>query len=274
VTTARPRASAGTLSKTTHDPTEWIAGAVASRRVDGVIVIGQSLHHEPLNKLADAGTNMAVWGAQIKGQRYATVGVDNRKAGYLATAHLIDQGCRRIVFLGDSAVPEVADRREGFLEALRKAGIDRNPRLEVAVRFGSDAAYEAVSALLIAQADFDGIFACSDVIAMSAMRALNERARRIPADVAIVGFDDIPFAAYTTPPLSTLRQDWAAGARALVEHIVQSTPGSSQHGKVLPTELVVRGSSLREQYRPEVSQSIRRTRTGRTPAGRGLDRGD
>ena len=64
------------LSKTTHDPTELIAGAVASRRVDGVIVIGQSLHHEHLNKLADAVTNMAVWGAQIKGQWSVTVGVD------------------------------------------------------------------------------------------------------------------------------------------------------------------------------------------------------
>lgn len=237
------------LSKTTQDPREWIANMLGSRRVDGVIVIGQSLHHEHLNELAASHVNMVVWGARLPDQRYVTVGSDNREAGVIGTSHLIGQGCRRIVFLGDPAVPEVSARREGFLQALRTAGIERRPRLEVAVRFGSDAAYEAVSSLLNAHADFDGIFACSDVIAMSAMRALNERGRQIPSDVAIVGFDDVPLAAYTTPPLTTIRQDWATGTRTLVEQVLRSVAGQSAETIVLPTELVVRGSSLRDHYR-------------------------
>jgi len=236
------------LSKTTQDPREWIVTSIASRRVDGVIVIGQSLHHAHLNELAAADINMVVWGTQLPDQRYVTVGSDNLEGGSKATRHLIEQGCRRIVFLGDPAVPEVSARREGFLQALRTAGIERVPRLEVAVRFGSDAAYEAVSSLLNAHADFDGIFACSDVIAMSAMRALNERGRRIPADVAVVGFDDVPLAAYTTPPLTTIRQDWAAGTRMLVEQVLRTASGKSAEAIVLPTELVVRASSRREQY--------------------------
>jgi DNA-binding LacI/PurR family transcriptional regulator len=118
----------------------------------------------------------------------------------------------------------------------------------VAVRFGSDAAYEAVANLLNTHADFDGIFACSDVIAMSAMRALTERGRRIPADVAVVGFDDVPLAAYTTPPLTTLRQDWAAGTRMLVEQVLRSHSGKPLEPTVLPTELVVRASSRRDHY--------------------------
>jgi DNA-binding LacI/PurR family transcriptional regulator len=237
------------LSKTTQDPREWIANMLGSRRVDGVIVIGQSLHHEHLNELAASHVNMVVWGARLPDQRYVTVGSDNREAGVTGTSHLIGQGCRRIVFLGDPAVPEVSARREGFLQALRTAGIERRPRLEVAVRFGSDAAYEAVSSLLNAHADFDGIFACSDVIAMSAMRALNERGRQIPSDVAIVGFDDVPLAAYTTPPLTTIRQDWATGTRTLVEQVLRSVAGQAAETIVLPTELVVRGSSLRDHYR-------------------------
>ncbi len=236
------------LSKTTQDPRDWIGSIVRSRRVDGVIVIGQSLHHAHLNELAADDINMVVWGAKLPDQRYATVGSDNREAGYVGTQHLIEQGCRAIVFLGDPAVPEVSARREGFLQALRAAGIERNPRLEVAVRFGSDAAYEAVSSLLNARAEFDGIFACSDVIAISAMRALTERGLRIPADVAIVGYDDVPLAAYTTPPLTTIRQDWAAGARILVERVLQPPSSRTAEATVLPAELVVRASSLRKHH--------------------------
>jgi len=264
------------LSKTTRDPREWILNIVGSRRVDGVIVIGQSLHHEHLNELAAADINMVVWGARLPGQRYVTVGSDNLEAGQKGTRHLLEQGCRRIVFLGDPAVPEVSARREGFLQALKAAGIERTPRLEVAVRFGSDAAYEAVSSLLNTHADFDGIFACSDVIAMSAMRALTERGRKIPADVAVVGFDDVPLAAYTTPPLTTIRQDWAAGTRMLVEQALRPTSGKSAEATVLPTELVVRASSRREHYDP--AGSVRTHKRGRSGASgrrtRTLTRGE
>jgi len=252
------------LSKTTQDPREWIINMVGSRRVDGVIVIGQSLHHAHLNELAAANINMVVWGARLPDQRYITVGSDNWEAGYKGTSHLLEQGCRQIVFLGDPAVPEVSARREGFLQALRTAGVERAPRLEVAVRFGSDAAYEAVSSLLNAHADFDGIFACSDVIAMSAMRALNERGRRIPADVAVIGFDDVPMAAYTTPPLTTIRQDWVGGTRMLVEQVLRNTAGRSPEAAVLPTELVVRGSSRREHYAQVEPMGTTQKRTRRS----------
>jgi len=238
------------LSKTTQDPQDWITSIVQSRRVDGVIVIGQSFHHAHLNALAADNVNMVVWGAQMADQLYPTVGSDNREAGLIGTQHLLEQGCRQIVFLGDPEVPEVSARRDGYILALRKAGIERQPRLEAAVRFGSDAAYETVCSLLNAHADFDGIFACSDVIAMSAMRALTERGRKVPSDVAIVGFDDVPLAAYTTPPLTTVRQDYATGARMLVERIVQPRSSASSMAAVLPTELVVRASSLKGHHRP------------------------
>ncbi len=259
------------LSKTTQDPRAWIASIVQSRRVDGVIVIGQSFHHAHLNELMASDVNMVVWGAQLPDQRYPTVGSDNKEAGLIGTQHLLEQGCRQIAFLGDPEVPEVNARRDGFLLALRRAGIERQPRLEAAVRFGSDAAYETVCSLLNAHADFDGIFACSDVIAMSAMRALTERGRKVPSDVAIVGFDDVPLAAYTTPPLTTIRQDYATGARMLVERILQPRSSGSPSAAVLPTELVVRASSLKEHHRQAKAPTglKRRTtpveRSGRNP---------
>ncbi len=252
------------LSKATHDPTDWIANIARSRRADGVIVIGQSLHHAQLNALAGLGINMVVWGARMPDQRYVTVGSDNVEAGFKATAHLIDQGCRRIAFLGDPAVPEVSARREGYWQAIRAAGMDRVPRLELAVRFGSNAAYDAVASLLNSNSQFDGIFACSDVIAMSAMHALSERGRKIPAEVAVVGFDDVPLAAYTSPPMTTVRQDWAAGTRCLVEQVLRSPAAKPGNANLLPTELVIRGSSLREHYHDKPSRgSGRRGTTSR-----------
>ncbi len=90
---------------------------------------------------------------------------------------------------------------------------------------------------------------------MSAMRALTERGLRIPVDVAIVGYDDVPLAAYTTPPLTTIRQDWAAGARILVERVLQPPSNRTADATVLSAELVVRGSSLRGHHQHQKRQT-------------------
>jgi len=233
------------LSKVTDDPTSWITAAVRERRVDGILMIGQSLHHATIDELAARDIPLVVWGERQDGQRYLSVGTDNTLGGEIATTHLLDQGCRDIVFLGDPAVPEVAARLNGHLRSLRAAGAKRQRRLELAVRFGGDAAYRAVVSLLERELPFDGIVACSDVFAMSAMRALTEHGRRIPADVAVVGFDDITFAAFTTPPLTTVRQDFHAGARALVQSLLRRLRHESTESVVIPATLVVRASSLR-----------------------------
>lgn len=238
------------LSKITQPSGEWIASAVQARRADGVIVIGQSLHHEELNKAAWSKVPMTVWGTHLKGQRYVTVGSDNAGGAQLATGHLIQQGCRRIVFLGDPGVPEGRARLEGYARALEAGGIARAPQLELTVRFGTDTAYDAVSSLLDAGAQFDGVFACSDVIALTAMRSLTERGRRVPADVAVVGFDDIPLAAFTTPPLTTIHQDCIAGARLLVEKVLATIAGEPVESVEITSELLVRASSLRQHHRP------------------------
>jgi DNA-binding LacI/PurR family transcriptional regulator len=243
------------LAKVTHDPTDWIATSIRSRRADGVIVIGQSLHHAALNALADADVPLVVWGAQLPEQRYASVGSDNEQGGYSATRHLLEQGCRSIVFLGDSAVPEVAARLEGYARALREAGRAREPRFELRVRFGSDrdTAQRAVSSLLDAGVAFDGIVACSDVFAMSAVQALAERGLRVPADCAVVGYDDIAFASLTTPPLTTIRQNCRDGAKLLVDNLMRAIAREQPSSAVLPTELVARASSRRQRVGSDVT---------------------
>jgi DNA-binding LacI/PurR family transcriptional regulator len=95
---------------------------------------------------------------------------------------------------------------------------------------------------------FDGIVACSDVFAMSAVQALAERGLRVPADCAIVGYDDIPLASLTTPPLTTVRQNCRDGARLLVANLMRAIARERPSSTVLPTELIVRASSQRERY--------------------------
>jgi DNA-binding LacI/PurR family transcriptional regulator len=102
------------------------------------------------------------------------------------------------------------------------------------------------------------VVACSDVFAVSAMRALAEHERRVPADVAVVGFDDIPLAAYASPPLTTVRQDCHAGARLLVETLMRALREERTESTLIPTELVVRASSLRDHYRALPSINARR----------------
>jgi DNA-binding LacI/PurR family transcriptional regulator len=255
------------LSTLTDDPTDLITSLIGTRRADGIIVIGQSLHHEALQALAEAGTPMVVWGARLADQRYVTVGSDNEAGGYLATRHLLEQGCSRIVFLGDPVAPEVAARKAGYVRALREAGCRRDKRLELQVRFGSDTAYRAVAALLESGEAFDGIVACSDLFAMSAMRALSEHGRRVPIDVAVVGFDDIAFASLVTPQLTTIRQDFQLAGRLLVERLMGAMRGEAEESALLPAAIVVRSSSLAKQHRAVPSIAPERKAAKVTPTG-------
>jgi DNA-binding LacI/PurR family transcriptional regulator len=145
----------------------------------------------------------------------------------------------------------VAARLAGYARALREAGRPREARFELRVRFGSDrdTAHRAISSLLDADVAFDGVVACSDAFAMSAVQALVERGLRVPADCAVVGYDDIAFASLTTPPLTTVRQNCREGAKLLVDNLMRAIDRERPSSAVLPTEIVVRASSQRERYR-------------------------
>jgi DNA-binding LacI/PurR family transcriptional regulator len=242
-----------TLSKVESGAAAWLERAARSRQADGLILIGQSLHHAALNATADSGFPMVVWGARLPDQRYVSIGSDNEQGGFLASAHLIEQGCRDVAFLGNTRVPEVAQRYRGHLRALRARDLPREPRLKLSVHFDSDAAYFELSTLLDSGLRVDGIAASSDVIAMSALRALGERGRRVPGDVAVSGFDDIPLASHTSPPLTTVRQDVARGGRLLVEKLMALIAGEPAESITLPAELIVRASSIRTPARTAIT---------------------
>ncbi len=230
------------LSRVIPADDHWLDTLADSGRVDGVVVVGQSDQTAVLDRVAARYPPLVVWGAHRSGQRHVTVGSDNRLGGEIATQRLIAGGRRRLAFFGNPDAPELAQRHEGFLAACRAEGIEADAGT-VVTPLTADGAYKAIEARLAAAAAPDGIVAASDVIAMSALRALAERGLAVPGDVAVVGYDDVMLAAHTTPPLTTIRQDLAQGARLLVDLLMRAIAGESVASAVMAPTLIVRGSA-------------------------------
>jgi DNA-binding LacI/PurR family transcriptional regulator len=231
------------LSRVDADSLDSAANLVNSGVATGVILIGQWRHHDQLNQLASRRVPIVVWGTQIPQQLYCTVGGDNVAGGTLATRHLIEQGWRRIAFVGDPQLPEVAHRYRGYLETLKSHRIALDPRLLVKVPFDANEARAGITRLCESGVDFDSVFACSDVLASAAMQALHLCGRTVPAQVAVVGYDDIEWASHSNPPLTTVRQPIATAGVELVDALLRTIDGAKVAPRQLPVELVVRAST-------------------------------
>jgi DNA-binding LacI/PurR family transcriptional regulator len=214
-------------------------------RAMGIVLVGQWHHHDQLNEMAVRGVPFVVWGAQLPQQLYATVGGDNLAGGRLATAHLLTQGVRRIAFLGDSELPEVAQRLQGYREAHAAAGVPVDERLCRSVPFVTERVAPEIEAMLDQSLGFDAMFAASDLLAMAAISTLRRLGRRVPEDVAVVGYDDIALAEHFHPPLSTVAQPIAEAGQLLVQLLLTQLAGKRVSSCQLETRLVVRQSSQR-----------------------------
>ena len=212
-------------------------------RAIGVILIGQWRHHDQLNQMAARKVPIVVWGAQIPQQLYLTVGSDNVAGGRLATEHLLQQGRRRIAFFGDVLLPEVADRFEGYRQSLQQHQIPFDERLVVSAVFTEEGGRAAVAQLQARKIKFDALFACSDLLAMTAINCFRQQGMSVPADVAVVGYDDIELARYFHPPLSTIRQPIVAAGEALVASVLGLSEARQMAPVLLQTEFIARESS-------------------------------
>jgi DNA-binding LacI/PurR family transcriptional regulator len=231
------------LSRVIPKDPDWLNRVVDSGRVDGVILIGQSDQFDVIDKVAGRYLPLVAWGANLKGQVHCSVGSDNRKGGALATQHLIDRGCQNFAFFGDPIAPEITERLEGCKAALAAAGMGNNLSV-LPAHLTAETAHPTISKWLDETKTIpNGIIAASDVIAMSALRALAEHGVSVPGEVHVVGYDDIPFANQTVPTLSTIRQDLAAGAAYLVDLLFRRIAGEKTDSVVLEPQMVVRQSS-------------------------------
>ena len=214
-------------------------------RAAALIFTGQWLRHERLNELAGAGVPFAVWGEQREQQLYCTVGTDNRHGGELATAHLLAQGAQRIAIIGDLSGHEIGQRYAGYLQAHRNAGVNPDPALRVHSSFDTAIVERDTERLIASGVAFNGIFACSDMTAMTVINVLLRHGRKVPEDVAVAGYDDIDLARYFRPALTTVRQPIDAAGTAMVDALIEQLEGGRPLPRALVTELVVRESTRR-----------------------------
>lgn len=225
----------------------WHVDYEDSRKADGIILLGYGdfiQYRLRLEQLVRQGTHFVRWGAVLEGQPGLSVGCDNFNGGREATQHLLGLGRRRIAFLGSASghYPEFLERYRGYSEALRNASATVSTALQVDAITMEQSGYEAACELLARGDTFDAIVAASDLIAVGALRALQERRIDVPGAVSVVGFDDIPAASIATPPLTTVMQDTRLAGEALVDSLLRSVHGEPVENKVLPTRLVVRRS--------------------------------
>lgn len=229
------------MSRVLPGRANWLDDFVRSGRTDGVIVIGQSNQGAVLDAVGRHYRNLVVWGAHGTDLPYLTVGTDNVAGGALAAEHLLARGRRRLAFFGNVEAPEFAAREQGFLAALPP---DLRAQVEIVpIQLTPESSFAAASAYFAAGNRPDGVFAASDIIGMSIVSAAAEQGIVVPEAMSVVGFDDILLARIATPPLTTVRQDIAEGARRLVALLLQRIAGADVASVLLEPRLVERGSS-------------------------------
>lgn len=213
------------------------------RQADGVIFVGQGKQHEQLNQLAEQDSPIVVWGYPVPDKNYVVVGGDNVGGGYAATKHLLELGRRKIAFFGDIDNPENAARHDGYLRALQEYDVPNNPELEVNVPFDMQGAREVIVEFLDSGIEPDAAVCISDVMALAALSTFQDVGLRVPQDIAVVGYDDISLAAYSSPALTTVRQNIRHAGRILVESVLGLIRGEDVPDTTLSSELVPRKSS-------------------------------
>lgn len=234
----------------------WHVDYEDSHKADGLILLGYGdyeVYRTRLEQLVRQRTHFVRWGSVQAGQPGTTIGCDNRRGGRNAATHLLGLGHRRIAFLGQASshYPEFEDRYRGFCEELAAVGIGVDPQLQVDALSTEASGYTAARDLIERNAAFDAIFAASDLIAIGAMRALDEAGLRVPEDVSVVGFDDIPAAQLSHPPLTTIAQDYARAGQLLVDTLLRQIRTLPTETAILPPQLIVRRSTAPRPSLPQ-----------------------
>jgi LacI family transcriptional regulator len=211
--------------------------------IDGVLVSSMLMDDPLIERLSESQQPFLVIGRHPTNERINFVDVDNRHGAYQAVSYILHTGRRRVAAInGPRNMIAGIDRLQGCQDALRERGLHQQPELIVEGEFSDLSGYLAMKQLLLQRPD--AVFVASDAMAFAAMRAIQEAGLRIPDDIAIVGFDDIPAAATSKPPLTTVRQPiqktGSVAAEMLIERIEH--PETQPCRIVLPTELVIRSS--------------------------------
>ena len=216
-----------------------------AKHIDGMILLTPRIDDIGLKKLEEVDVPSVLMGKLTDSDLFS-VDVDNRKAAKEAVKYLLSLGHTHIACISNAppSYSTSTDRILGYKDALLEAGITPDDGLIQFADFDPQSGFKCMQSLLLSCQKFTAVFIASDNVAMGAKSALREAGLRIPEDVSIIGFDDIPWAKYSDPPLTTVRlpaQEMASEACLVLLGLMKGSEPKEQH-TVLDTELVVRRS--------------------------------
>ncbi len=236
------------LVSSSHDEHPAVESALRSMRgrVDGLIVMWPEMDAQTAMRNLPAGFPVVLLNSPVLPDGFDVITIANYEGAYAMVRHLLDLGHRRIAIVNGAAGNfDAAERHRGYRAALSEAGLEPEPRLEVAGDFSEDSGFHAADELLRRRPRPTAIFVANDSMAIGALSALRQAGLRVPGDVAVAGFDDIPMARYLDPPLSSVHVDISALGEHATLRLLAALRDKERHqrrSETLPTTLVLRRS--------------------------------
>lgn len=217
-----------------------------NKQVDGILFVGNLDYEENKNWLSTLPIPLVLLDRPMPGAPFHTVLVDNELGALLAVDHLINAGRKQIGIIGGKSQSSTSKQRiSGALQSLKNHNYSFNPQLLATGPFTFDGGYQATEKLIRSGQHFDAIFAGNDMMAIGAIECLGKYGRQVPADVAVVGFDDIRMAEWYKPSLTTVKQPVYEMGQIAVKIMVEQIIGelTSEKNSILKPELIIRCSS-------------------------------
>lgn len=223
--------------------TDWAHQYLDSGRVDGFVLMTGSRKQTHIKALIEMGAPFIVWGVPMPNYNYCSVTGDNVTGGRLATEHLIRAGRQRIAFLGGPGEElEVQLRMKGYENALEAVGRRMDPNQVVHGDYSHTSGIAAMQRLLQQAPDLDAVFVNSDLMAIGAINVIQNLGKRVPEDIAVVGYDDLSIANYNNLPLTTVRQNIPMAGKMLAQNLIQYIETGVVTNVTIPVDLIVRKS--------------------------------
>ena len=258
------------LVSSSHNERSEIEAALRAMRgrVDGLIVMTPDVDAQALVTNLPESHPVVLLNCAVEGTAYDAINVDNESGAYAMAHHLLDLGHRRIAFVaGPDRNVDSAERQRGYRAALRDAGVATRPALELAGDFTDAGGYAAAQQALALEPRPTALFCANDSMAIGALSALRDAGVRVPEEMAVVGFDDIPVARYMSPPLSTVHVAIGELGAMATRTLLGAVEHKGQHVRrreTLPTALVIR-QSCGAELATRTTRERRSTRTQRLP---------
>lgn len=224
------------------DDTGWAPEYLGSGKVDGFILMTSNRKRRHIEYLQEKDAPFIVWGP-MKGN-FCTVAGDDRQGGGIAAGRFLELGRKRPAFIGGPRIEtEVAQRYQGFVKVLKGAGLELSAERIAFGDYSEASGAKAMEEILGRDGNVDAVFCNSDLMAIAAMRVLASQGRRVPEDVAVIGYDNLSIASYSTPALTTVSQNIPLAGKLLARDLVSYLENGVVTHTTIPVELVARASA-------------------------------